>query len=57
MDTNFGADLAADVGWTFIPNRASFLRVGAKLENDSGDWFLGATIEARYGLFTGSFSR
>jgi hypothetical protein len=55
--TDLGFVLGGDVGWTFRPNRASWLRVGADLRLDSGEVFLGASIEARYGLVTGSFAR
>jgi hypothetical protein len=57
MGSTTGWLVGGDVGWTFRPNRASWLRVGADAKLDGGQVFFGATLEARYGLVTGSFAR
>jgi hypothetical protein len=59
-DTNnstFGWLLGGDLGWTFRPNRSSWLRLGADAKLDSGEAFFGATLQASYGLVTGAFAR
>ncbi len=59
-DTNnsrFGWLLGGDLGWTFRPNRSSWLRLAANAKLDSGEAFFGATLQASYGLVTGAFAR
>jgi HEAT repeats len=56
-NTDFGFLVGGEVGWSFRPNRASWLRVGADARLDSGELFFGASLEASYGLLNGSFAR
>ena len=56
-NTDFGFLVGGEVGWSFRPNRASWLRLGADARLDSGELFFGASLEASYGLLNGSFAR
>ncbi|MCE9573376.1 MAG: hypothetical protein K8W52_09480, partial [Deltaproteobacteria bacterium] len=56
-NTNLGFVIGGDVGWSFRPNRGSWLRLGADARLDSGEVFLGATLEASYGLLAATFAR
>jgi hypothetical protein len=55
--TETGYMVGGDVGITFRPNRASALRLSGAARMDSGEIFVGATLEATYGLADGSVSR
>jgi hypothetical protein len=52
-----GVRLAAELGWTYRLRQASGLRIAANLAFDSGELFIGAKIDASYGLLTSAFSR
>ncbi len=56
-DTDLGFVIGGEIGWSFRPNRGSWLRVGADARLDSGELFLGATLEASYGLLAATFAR
>ncbi|MBP6632566.1 MAG: HEAT repeat domain-containing protein [Kofleriaceae bacterium] len=48
--------VGGEVGFTFVPNRASALRLAASASFDSGELIVGASLGARYGLADGSVS-
>ncbi len=56
-DSSLGFTLGAELGFTYWLNQAGGLRVAATTAFDSGDIFIGAKLEARYGLLDGSFAR
>ena len=55
--TDLGARVAGELGWTVIVSRASSIRVSANAELDAGELFIGARLEAAYGLLDGSFAK
>jgi hypothetical protein len=55
--TNFGFVIGGDVGWSFRPNRGSWLRLAGDARLDSGAVFLGASFEVTYGLIAATFAR
>ncbi|HPH68324.1 MAG TPA: HEAT repeat domain-containing protein [Kofleriaceae bacterium] len=56
-NTSLGFSLGAELGFTYWLNQASGLRLAATTAFDSGDVFVGAKLEATYGLLDGSFAR
>ena len=51
-----GARLGGELGWTIIISRASSIRVAGQAIFDSGEIFVGASLQAAYGLVDGSFA-
>lgn len=49
--------IQGELGFTYVANQASGLRVAAQLAQDSGVLFIGATLQATYGLLDGTFAR
>ncbi len=56
-DTELGARLLGEVGWTWQLNRASGLRVAGRAAIESGEFFVGATLGASYGFLDAGFAR
>ncbi len=56
-NTSLGFALGAELGFTYWLNQAGGLRLAATTAFDSGDIFVGAKLEASYGLLDGSFAR
>ena len=56
-NTSLGFTLGAELGFTYWLNQAGGLRLAATTAFDSGDIFIGAKLEATYGLLDGSFAR
>ena len=54
--TDLGVRLGGEVGWTIIVSRASSIRVAGQAIFDSGEIFVGANLEASYGLLDGNFA-
>jgi len=57
MNSTTGYLLGGQIGWTMRPNRASSVRLGADARLDSGQFFLGATLDISYGLAPAGFAR
>jgi hypothetical protein len=57
MDTNAGLSVGAELGFTYWLNQASGLRVAANASFDSGELFIGAKIDASYGLLRAAIAR
>ncbi len=55
VGTDAAARIAGRVGWIWVPNRASTLRAAASLAMESGEWFIGLSFEATYGLLDVGF--
>ena len=51
------ASLAVQLGFTYLINQASGLRLAAQLAEDDGVYMFGATFSATYGLLDGTFAR
>ncbi len=49
--------IMGELGFTYIINQASGIRVAAQLAEDSGTLFFGASLEATYGFLDGSYAR
>jgi hypothetical protein len=54
--TNVGMVVGGEVGWTVLISRASSIRVAGAATLDAGELFLGARLEAAYGLLDGTFA-
>ena len=54
--TDLGFRLGGEIGWTMILSRASSIRVAGQAVLDSGEMFIGGSLEARYGLLDGNFA-
>jgi hypothetical protein len=54
--TDPGLRLGGEVGWTIIISRASSIRVSGEAIFDTGEVFIGGSIEAAYGLLDGNFA-
>ena len=55
-NTDLGMRVGGEVGWTMAISSASWIRLAATGAIDSGERFLGARLEAAYGLLDGSFA-
>jgi hypothetical protein len=55
--TDLGVRLGGELGWTWIVSRASTVRVAAAATVDAGELFVGARLEAAYGLLDGAYAR
>lgn len=59
--TGFGCDkslrIEGELGFTYWINQASGLRLAAQVAEDAGEFFVGARLEATYGLLDGTFAR
>ncbi len=49
--------VSGELGFTYVINQASGLRVAAQVAEDGGNVFLGAVLQANYGLLDGTFAR
>jgi hypothetical protein len=54
--TDLGLRLGGELGWTMNISSASWVRLAATGAIDAGEKFLGARLEAAYGLLDGSFA-
>lgn len=54
--TDLGLRVGGELGWTIIVSRASSIRVAGQAILDSGEIFVGANLEAAYGLLDGNFA-
>jgi HEAT repeats len=57
MNVDNGFSLAAQLGFTYLINQASGLRLAAQVAEDDGELLFGATLTATYGLLDGTFAR
>ncbi len=57
MNVDAGFSVAAQLGFTYIINQASGLRLAAQVAEDDGSFLFGATLTATYGLLDGTFAR
>ena len=55
VGTDAAARIAGRVGWIWVPNRASTLRAAATVAMESGEYFVGLSFEATYGLLDVGF--
>lgn len=55
MDLSVATRLAGRVGWIWSPNRVSTVRASATASVESGEYFLGLSLEATYGLLDVGF--
>jgi hypothetical protein len=55
--TELGARVMGEVGWTWQLNRASGLRLAGQAAFESGQFFVGASLEASYGWLDAGFAR
>lgn len=49
--------IMGELGFTYVMNQASGLRLAAQLAEDSGALYIGANLQATYGLLDGNFAR
>ncbi len=56
MEDEIGFRVAGQLGFTWWLNQASGVRVAATVASDRGELFIGAQLEATYGLLDGSFA-
>jgi hypothetical protein len=60
-DDNMNSDkelrIAGELGFTYYINQAGGLRLAAQVAEDRGAVFLGASLQATYGLLDGTFAR
>ena len=56
-DSDTGLRLEAELGFTYWVNQASGVRLAAQFAEDAGAFYLGARLEATYGLLDGVFAR
>ena len=57
MNTDKGLRIEGQLGFTMLFNQASGLRLAASLAEDGGTLFLGANLQATYGLLDAVFAR
>lgn len=57
MNTDKGLRIEGDIGFTFLFNQASGLRLAGSIAEDGGAVFVGATLTATYGLLDAVFAR
>ncbi|HEX2686777.1 MAG TPA: HEAT repeat domain-containing protein, partial [Kofleriaceae bacterium] len=57
MNSQIGQRITGQVGFTWWLNAVSGVRIAANVGEDRGALFLGAQLEATYGLLDGSFAR
>jgi len=57
MDSQIGQRITGQLGFTWWLNAASGVRLAANVGEDRGALFLGAQLEATYGLLDGTFAR
>jgi hypothetical protein len=57
MNVDKGLDVSASLGFTYLINQASGLRLAANVAEDDGTFILGAQLTATYGLLDGTFAR
>ena len=54
-DLSVATRLAGRIGWLWFPNRASALRASMTAAVESGEYFIGLSFEATYGLLDVGF--
>jgi hypothetical protein len=52
-----GLRISGELGFTYWINQASGLRLAAQVAEDAGELFIGAQLQATYGLLDGTFAR
>jgi hypothetical protein len=57
MDSRKQLRVAGELGFTYWINQAGGLRLAAQVAEDRGALFLGASLQATYGLLDGTFAR
>ncbi|HEX4451079.1 MAG TPA: HEAT repeat domain-containing protein [Kofleriaceae bacterium] len=57
MNADNGFSIAAQLGFTYLINQASGLRLAGQVAEDDGELLFGATLTATYGLLDGTFAR
>lgn len=57
MNVDSGLLVGAQLGFTYLINQASGLRLAAQVAEDDGTFLFGATLTATYGLLEGTYSR
>ena len=49
--------VSGELGFTYVINQASGLRLAAQVAEDDGTLFIGGQLQATYGLLDGTFAR
>ncbi len=57
MGVDKGLSIGGQIGFTYFLNPASGIRLAGSLVEDGGNLFVGAQLQATYGLLEGSFAR
>jgi len=57
MGSQIGQRISGQLGFTWWINAASGVRIAANAGEDRGALFIGAQLEATYGLLDGTFAR
>ena len=57
MGTDKALSISGQLGFTYLMNQASGLRLAAQLTEDQGTIVIGAQLSATYGLLDGTFAR
>ena len=57
MNVDSGMGISAQLGFTYLINQASGLRLAAQVADNDGAYLIGATLTATYGLLDGTFAR
>lgn len=57
MASTNSLQISGQLGFTYVINQASGLRLAAQVTEDDGTLFLGAQLQATYGLLDGTFAR
>jgi len=57
MNVDSGMAISAQLGFTYLLNQASGLRLAAQVADNDGAYLIGATLTATYGLLDGTFAR
>ncbi|MGE0872024.1 MAG: HEAT repeat domain-containing protein [Kofleriaceae bacterium] len=55
-DADLAMRISAELGFTWLINQASGIRLSANLTEDTGEVFIGAQLEATYGFLDGTFA-
>jgi len=57
MNSDKELRVSGELGFTYWINQAGGLRLAAQVAEDRGAVFLGASLQATYGLLDGTFAR
>ena len=57
MNVDSGFAITGQIGFTYLINQASGLRIAAQVAENDGSFLIGGTLTATYGLLDGTFAR